>query len=383
MRTEHVTESLSAYLDGQLKPAEREVVDAHLASCDDCRRRLAALQKTVKVMRMAEPVRAPEGFRAAVRARIEELGAPARRLPWTWSWGTAATAAAVLVVALFSVNLLREQFPQLAGRGDQVQTIEPPTVTRAIPAPGASSPPPPMPPPMRGAPDRVAQSPVITALRQVIRSAHLLLEVEKLDEAAARLVRLAEAAGGFVADSSYGQMGASPEGTFSLRVPAARFADVLAQVEGLGRVLQRRVGGQDVTEEFVDLQARIRNLERHEQRLLTFVDRATRVSDLLAIEQDLARVRGEIERLTGRMRFLENRVELASIDVTLREKTQPAGGLWDVGRLLAKMRTAFLATLRQMLGAVEAIAVALSALVPVVILAGAGWLLVRRIRARV
>jgi anti-sigma factor RsiW len=381
MKMAHVTESLSAYLDGQLKPAEREAVDAHLASCDDCRRRLAALQKTVKVMRMAEPVRAPEGFRAAVRARIEELGAPARRLPLTWSWRTAATAAAVLVVALFSVNLLREQFPQLAGRGDQVQTIESPAVTRAIPAPRASSPEV-APAPMLGAPDRVAQSPVITALRQVIRSAHLLLEVEKLDEAAARLMRIAEAAGGFVADSSYAQMGASPEGTFSLRVPAARFADVLAQVEGLGRVLQRRVSGQDVTEEFVDLQARIRNLERHEQRLLTFVDRATKVSDLLAIEQDLARVRGEIERLTGRMRFLENRVELASIDVTLREKTQPAGGLWDVGRLLAKMRTAFLATLRQMLGAVEAIAVALSALVPVVILAGAGWLVVRRIRAR-
>lgn len=389
MRTTHVTELLSPYLDDALNAAERAKVDAHLAVCDDCRRDVEVLRKTMKVVRMAEPVRAPDGFRAAVRSRIEQLGAPSSRRPWAWSWRAAGAVVAVLVVGLFSVNLLREQFPRLGERlpkGPEVITVVPaPSVDRTMQAPeppGALRAVPPMPGPQAGAPG--VSGPVVTALRRVIRSAHLLLEVENLDAAAARLVRLAEAAGGFVADSSYAQLGVAPEGTFSLRVPAGRFADVLAQLEGIGRVLQRRVSGQDVTEEYIDLQARIRNLERHEQRLLTFMDQATKVSDLLAIEQQLARVRGEIEMLTGRLRFLDNRVELATIDVTLREQAKPASGSWwDAGRLVAKMRNAFLATLRQMLGAVEAVAVVLSALAPILVLAGVGWLVVRRARARV
>jgi hypothetical protein len=206
------------------------------------------------------------------------------------------------------------------------------------------------------------------------------LEVESLDEAAARLTRLAEAAGGFVAGSSSMQSGRTPEGSFVLRVPASRFADVLAQVEALGRVLGRRLGGQDVTEEYVDLRSRIRNQERYEQRLLAFVDRATRMSDLLAIEQELARVRGEIEQLTGRLQYLERQVELATIEVSVRE-TAKQPSVWDVNDTPAKMRTAFLLTIRQILRAVEALVIALSTLLPILVLVGAAWLLIRRVRA--
>jgi len=210
--------------------------------------------------------------------------------------------------------------------------------------------------------------------------ANVSLEVAHLDETASRLTRIAEMAGGFIADSSYAQAGSTPEGTFVLRVPAPRFADVLSQVESLGRVQQRRISGQDVTEEYIDLQARIRNLERYEQRLLAFVDRAAKVSDLLAIEQELARVRGEIEMLTGRARYLDRQVDLAAIGVSAREQAKPSGGLWDFSGTLEKIQTAFLATIRQLLRAAEALAVALSALVPVLVLAGIAWLVVRRVR---
>jgi uncharacterized membrane-anchored protein len=169
-----------------------------------------------------------------------------------------------------------------------------------------------------------------------------------------------------------------------LRVPAPRFAEALAALEELGRVRERRVSGQDVSEEFVDLQARVRNLERHEQQLLTFMDRATKVSDLLAIEQELARVRGEIEGLTGRLRVLGNQVELATIEVALRQKPEKIStGFWDIGATVDRIRGAFLYTVRQILQVVEGAAVVISALVPVAVLVVVGWLLVRRVRTRV
>ena len=223
-------------------------------------------------------------------------------------------------------------------------------------------------------------SPDITIFALGLRTASVMLEVGDLDQTASRLTRIAEAAGGFIADSSFAQAGSTPEGTFVLRVPAPRFADVLAQVEELGHVQQRRISGQDVTEEYVDLQARIRNLERYEQRLLAFADRAAKVSDLLAIEQELARVRGEIEMLTGRARYLDRQVDLASIQVSAHEQAKASGGFWDFSGTLTKVQMAFLATIRQLLRAAETVVVAVSALVPVVVLAGLAWFVVRRVR---
>lgn len=381
MNTQHVTELLSAYLDGQVGTGERARITAHLDTCDACRAQLESLRKTVMLLHDAEPVRAPEGFRAQVRARVaSDAGRPAKawRPPaLSWSWRTVGAAAAVVLIGLFTVNLLREQFPaatlvregsERMGRGLPTPEAAMERATRAPALPGPQSAAPPL-----------GSGSVLPALRRVIRTANVALEVEDLDETASRLTRIAESAGGFIADSSYAQAG-SPEGMFVLRIPAPRFADTLSQVEGLGRVLQRRIGGQDVTEEYVDLQARIRNLERYEQRLLAFVDRATKVSDLLAIEQELARVRGEIEMLTGRARYLDRQVDLATVQVSAHEKAKPSGALWNFDGTLAKIRGAFLATIRQILRTTEAVIVVLSALVPVAVLVVAAWLVIRRVR---
>lgn len=389
MKVGHVTELLSAYLDEQVSAGERARITAHLLTCESCRAHLESLRKTVALIHTAEPVRAPEGFRTELHERIT---AQPRHTPgtmtlarWTWSWRTAAAAVAVVLIGLFTVNVLREQFPR--GALQNARRPAGPVAQPPSPFPGAPS----------ASVDRAARAPEVSApqvggvvpapytpgepaLRRVIRTASVMLEVENLDETASRLTRVAEVAGGFIADSSFAQSGATPEGTFVLRVPAPRFADVLSQVETLGHVQQRRISGQDVTEEYIDLQARIRNLERYEQRLLAFVDRAAKVSDLLAIEQELARVRGEIEMLTGRARYLDRQVDLASIQVSAREQARGSGGLWNFSGTLEKIQAAFVATIRQLLRAAEAIVVALSALIPVLVLAGLAWLVARRVR---
>src|SRR3989442_3358706 len=389
----HVTELLSAYLDERVGADERARIVAHLDACESCRAHLESLRRTVALLHTAEPVRAPEGFRAQVRARID---AQPRRAPrtlrlprWIGSWRTAGAVVAVVLIGLFTVNLLREQFPSVARRDREPQGSVPAplppsaSVDRAARAPELSAPQAggfPVPGRVGAPPIPAPYSPGEPALRRVIRTASVMLEVGDLDETASRLTRIAEVAGGFIADSSYAQAGSTPEGTFVLRVPAPRFAHVLSQVESLGHVQQRRISGQDVTEEYVDLRSRIRNLERYEQRLLALVDRAAKVSDLLEIEQELARVRGEIEMLTGRARYLDRQVDLAMIQVSAREQTRQSGGLWDLSGTLTKIQTAFVETIRQLLRAAEAAVVALSALVPVLALAGIIWLVVRRVR---
>ncbi len=342
-------ERLSVYLDGRTDPAERRKVEAHLEACAACRRTLAGLRRTVALLRRVEAVRAPAGLRAAVRQRLEaEQARPVRphlrlsglTLPGGAPWRVGLAAAAVALVALSAVNLWPDLLPtrrqaaeeqQGARAGLPVQTVDSGRgggglgQARRVGIPAV---------PPRA---QVSEAPRLTFERQVVRRAELTVEVASFEDASASLVRIAEASGGFVADSTASQ-GEPPQGTFVLRVPAQAFSRTLEQVEALGEVRGRRVTGQDVTEELVDLQARIRNLERHERQLLIFMERVTRVADLLAIEQELSRVRGDIERLSGRLRFLAHRAELAAVEVTLREKPKRGSGVfWDfTGRGVAR-----------------------------------------------
>src|SRR2546422_6473655 len=137
----HVTELLSAYLDDQVNAGERASITAHLDACESCRARLESLRRTVALLHTAEPVRAPEGFRAQVRARIE---AHPRRAPrtlrlprWIGSWRTAGAAVAGALIGLFTVNLPRGRFPGVARRRC---TGPPGTVPRRLPPATAGDP---------------------------------------------------------------------------------------------------------------------------------------------------------------------------------------------------------------------------------------------------
>jgi anti-sigma factor RsiW len=385
MTHEEARTRLAAFLDGALPDHEAVQVEAHLEGCSSCREELAQLRTTVTLLQEVEPMQAPEGFAAEVRRRIERLAQATQHSPWTrlraalswrsgsgpgirWSWRTAAAAAAVVMVGVFTVNLLREAAPP-----GGVALVKMPALTLDVSKVGEDA---------RTSAQAVPPGAVpgeAAFLRRVIRTGQMAIEVERYDAAASRLFAIAEGAGGFVADSSFSEEDGVPRGTFVLRVPAARFSEVVAQVEKLGTVQRRQISGQDVTEEFIDLEARVRNLTRQEARLLALMDRATKIPDLLVIEGEVARVRGEIERLTGRLRFLANKVDLATVQAEVSQKPKKAsGGFWDFKRTLERVRAAFLSTVRQMLGAAESLAALAAALLPVALLGVVVWWLLRR-----
>lgn len=225
------------------------------------------------------------------------------------------------------------------------------------------------------------ETPAVPWGRRILRQATLEVELGDVERAIAQLTELVEAAGGYVADTQTHADGAGIlRASVTAYVPPAAFSRALRDLEPLGRVTARRISGQDVSEEFVDLEARVRNFERHEAQLLGFMGRAQKVPDLLALEQELARVRGEIERLTGRIRFLRARTEMAAIRVSLARvgAAAPPEGL--LARAWARVREAFVAGWQ---GAFD-VAVGLAALAaqvsPLAVPAGLAWALYRRLR---
>jgi hypothetical protein len=182
------------------------------------------------------------------------------------------------------------------------------------------------------------------AERKIIRDAELFIESDAPMEAQRKVTAIAEANGGFVVTSESkqnnveGQLKPDTIVKVVARVPAAKFGAVLDQMRTVGsRVVQEKVTGQDVTQEYIDLEAHIRTKKALEAQFLEIMKQARTVSEALEVQRQIEAVRGEIEQLEGRRRFLENQSSLSTVTVTL----QPPGQLVSSSGFLASIKRAF------------------------------------------
>jgi hypothetical protein len=168
-------------------------------------------------------------------------------------------------------------------------------------------------------------------LRKMVWTGRLRIEVASVAEAATRAADLAAQSGGYVETQTVEK---ERRANLRLRVPAAGFKDAIASLEALGRVKERSVHAQDVTEQYVDLEARLKNRTALRDRLKQLLDKAADVKDVVAIETELNRVQADLDSMEGRMKALKGQVDLAAIDLTLERRPiyGPLGyffkGLW-------------------------------------------------------
>lgn len=173
--------------------------------------------------------------------------------------------------------------------------------------------------------------------RKILRDANLTLEVETPAEVQRKISSIAESLGGFVVTSESKQRqvengGQKLEVNLVVRVPATQFGSALDQIRSAGHVTAEKITGQDVTEEFIDLEARIKTQKALELQFLEIMKQAHKVEDALEVQSQIADVRTEIEKLEGRKRFLENRASLSTITVNIQSPTAIAVNTTGFGR---------------------------------------------------
>ena len=186
------------------------------------------------------------------------------------------------------------------------------------------------------------------AQRQVISQASVSMEVDEVPAAVAQVRAIAESLGGFVGQLSSSGGPERQQSTMTIRVPQAEFFTTLEHIKSLGKVRSENVGSEDVTERFIDLEARLRSALREEESLLSLLDKANQASEILAVERELSRIRSDIERDQGQLNFLERRVDLSTITVSLfppdAEVAEPPSGsltieVSDVSRSVEEIKT--------------------------------------------
>jgi anti-sigma factor RsiW len=360
-------EELMAYLDGELPLPRAADAAAHLEECRQCQI-LAAEMKSVSQGLAAWEVPSTEEPLNEVLANAlavhEEQSARTRRWGWfasgglrralPWAGGSLAGGLAVflLTFALISSFSRGEHEPapvasrnqtlalsataDQAGKTDQSfpkysapmtdsQRLE--VLKRQQMAQVASN------LDVNQAPTAQGQMQVEpTAGPMIIQTAQLTVVIQNLDSARAQVDKIVDRHRGYVGDLTVSAPGNGARTlTATLRLPAAQLEAAMAELKNLGRVESETQNGQDVTAQYVDLEARLSNSQQTEKRLLELLgNRTGKLSDVLEVENELSRVREQIERMEGERRLMAKQVEYATLTATVTEEYKaPARALPD------------------------------------------------------
>ena len=228
------------------------------------------------------------------------------------------------------------------------------------------------------------------AQRKIILTASLQLVVQETDKTVDRIRSLVSADGGYVVSANIWRDGETIRGNLQVRVPADKIDPFLADVKKLAvRVEREETGGQDVTEEYVDLQARLTNLQAAEKELrelMTSVrQKGGKAEDIMAVYNELVNVRGQIEQIQGRMQYIDRLSAMATVNLDLSEQMAAPIGQpgWQPGQTVRQALNALVQTGKFGVDVLIWVAFYLVPLLiaPVAVIVGV-WLLARRRRLR-
>jgi hypothetical protein len=226
-------------------------------------------------------------------------------------------------------------------------------------------------------------------IRYVILNGSMDLTVSDTRKTVGQVRDAAAAAGGIISDSYIYEFREGHYAAYlTLRVPAERFDSVMDQLEKMGKADNVRKGDEDVTMQYLDLEARITNLEAQEERFREILEMADTVEEVMIVERELGRVRGDIEAMTAHFNQMRDQVTYSTINLTINEEiiTTQTISQAPFDNLGQRMKEAFVRSINLVLSGVAGLLILLTAILPVLIVLGLVaailWLIIARATRR-
>lgn len=416
MDCEVVRNLMSSYIDKDINEIDRIEFEEHLKNCADCMEEYNLLLSTVTYCNQLEEIELPETFHQELMGKIKELGNDRNRYKKNffrrnWSW--MAGVAAVFVVAAIGLSSLKG-LPQLGTndniatekaaseyRGAVTQSVTPaeaPKADKSIEfefnesidlssiqdnAANYSL--------TMKAPDdygtvnnqETLQSEEEIYERKIITTGSISLEVTDLDEKVNAITDLAEKSGGYVESSNVDNVVSYERdnndnkeeklktGNLTLRLPAAKFKATVEEIKNMGEVISYNTNSVDISEQYYDTTTRINNLKVQENRLRELLSKAQTVDEILKIENELNRVRNDIELMTTDIRRWDKQVSLSTLYVYLKEIKAGRVEALDVPSIWTKAYNGFIGAINTILRGMEKLFIFVISSIPYIIILAA------------
>jgi len=402
-----VQEMLPLYIDDRLDAKEKSMLLEHLEKCPECREELQALEEVVSMFNslVEEELIPPASFRRELRTKLEKeqnvnkAGFFDRVTKFfnKSSFKTWMPIAAAAVLLLVIIPVLTDGFGLMGAKSSQElaksesapagygnyateENFSAKMKLNESAAPQGRA---------GGLPKMEMQDSAADMLmmeqertmagettaieRKIIKTGHLNLEVDSYKATTSQIKEMVQEMQGYVVSENthvYDQERKLLAGSLALRIPEERFDEALDRLENMGSSDNRTIDSQDVTEEYVDVESRLRAMRLKEERLLAILNKSGSLGDILAVENELARTRADLEALEGRLRYLNNRTELSTINITVRETLTPVKQIKTTGLqgVLARTQEAFIKSINAIIIGFGNLIVYLGAYLPFIIL---------------
>ncbi len=219
--------------------------------------------------------------------------------------------------------------------------------------------------------------------QKLILNGRLDILVDDAEETRSEVEGYMDEVGGYIENSSFSTYDEGiVAGNITARVPGDYFHEAMDYLEDLGEVESRQTSSDDVTMEYIDLDARLNNLERQEERYLEILEKAEEIEEVISVEEKLSEVREDIETLTARLERLEAQVNYSTIEISIEEK-EPVEARVDAAGfdgLMGRMFAAFTGSIDNVINGVTGLAVFLSGSIPYLVIMGIIGVAAYRIR---
>lgn len=408
MDHETIVQLLPWYVNGMLPPHERAAVESELTSCPLCARELAELQRVHAAMHEID-IDAPgpsESLFSRTLARIDsekQTKPRAFSLREWWNQLSSLGKVAALVPAALAVAFVITAVHFTTGALYKPSAINAPVATDEVARSGAAGGPIPVPaepqkslngitvrgaaalvqsapaaaPPYAPARDAAltskiaAQAPAfggrILQRPQLIRTGSMSLLVPDVERAVAQLTALAQMQFGDVVsldDEMPSQPGMRHTAQVQLSVPADRFDATMAALAKIGAAQSRSINAENVTDQIIDAQARLRNLRHTEADMLRILDRSGKIPDVLDVTQQIAQVREQIEQIDAQLQSMQHRVAYSTISVAIEDEKPVASAEPSFGTQLGDSWAAAMRSVRNVSLKLASIVLVLVAFAP-------------------
>ncbi|SHH88188.1 Putative zinc-finger [Caloranaerobacter azorensis DSM 13643] len=372
-------EKISFYIDDMLDEAEKDELELHLKKCNKCRILFENINSIVNYAKDCEEIELPEDFNEKLKTRLKEVEKPRS---YKNRFKILSMIAATFLVVIISISIFTSNnskieessmyYTKEAAIDAQMpkrSRISQPKLDRAkVSSYNDSN-------GMNTDKGNVKQDKL--EKRKIINEAYIELDIEDYDKVFNEIIDYVKSLGGFIEDSEVEHQNSDfkerkeplKRGYLRIRIPSDKFEDAIKYIDGLGIIKRKSLTGRDVTQQYYDIENRVKNLKIQEERLREILRKAEKVEDILMIENELRRVRTEIDQNTSTLKKWDNLVSLATINVRLNEVETLNKRIKNVDKnIFEKSKEGFITTINNIINLFEKTIVFLITISPIIIL---------------